>query len=81
MKLSRNPVCYNGDIFTKQDYDDLLGRFPAVDKIMLGRGIIGNPGLAEEIMNETETDRKRVKDFHDELLAACFPVIPIYCIK
>ncbi len=70
MKLSRNPVCYNGDIFTKQDYENLLQRFSTLDKVMLGRGIIGNPGLAEEVRNGTETDRKKVKDFHNELLTA-----------
>ena len=31
-----HPVCYNGDIFTKEDYIELIERFPMVERIMLG---------------------------------------------
>ena len=46
---SKNPVCYNGDIFTKEDYERFTERFPKVDSIMLGRGVIRNPGLIGEL--------------------------------
>lgn len=38
ISLSKNPVCYNGDIFTLEDHNKLIETFKEVDKIMLGRG-------------------------------------------
>lgn len=67
---SRNPVCYNGDIFTLEDYRMLKAEFPTVNRIMLGRGLLMNPALAEEIKTEKRdnfTDIKRLKAFHDRL--------------
>ena len=53
---SKNPICYNGDIFTAEKYAEFVSCFPKTDKIMLGRGIIANPALANEIeMKETMT--------------------------
>lgn len=68
LSLSSNPVCYNGDIFTSNDHNQLIKAFPQVKTIMLGRGIIANPGLMNEINNNTTTDKKVLKDFHDEIL-------------
>lgn len=49
LSLSSNPICYNGDIFTVSDYNRLIKTFPKVKTIMLGRGILANPGLINEI--------------------------------
>ena len=68
VSLSVNPVCYNGDIFTIDDHNKLMKTFPKVETIMLGRGIIANPGLMNEIKNNTNIDKKVLKDFHDEML-------------
>lgn len=35
---------------------------------MLGRGILANPGLTNEIKNNAHIDKKVLKDFHDEVL-------------
>lgn len=43
------PVVYNGDINTLADYTRLVKRFPALTGVMLGRGLIANPALAEHI--------------------------------
>lgn len=42
---SKNPVCYNGDLFTVSDLERFGARFPEVESIMLGRGMLVNPGL------------------------------------
>ena len=65
--LSKNPVCYNGDIFTVEAYKKFVEEFPGVDKIMLGRGLISNPGLINEITNHKKLDKKLLKDFHDRI--------------
>lgn len=67
---SKNPLCYNGDIFTAEDYEKLSETFPGLDAVMLGRGMLANPALLEEISGEGRADKKRIKAFHDELLAA-----------
>ena len=68
LALSNNPVVYNGDIFTVDDNNKLIESFPEVKTIMLGRGIIANPGLMNKIKNNTKLDKKTLKDFHDEIL-------------
>lgn len=67
LNLSTNTICYNGDIFTKEDNDKLIETFPKVDKIMIGRGILANPGLMGDIKDGTFVDKKVLKDFHDEI--------------
>lgn len=54
-EISRNPVCYNGDIFTVEDFKRFRAEFPKADRVMLGRGLLRNPLLAEEIKREMET--------------------------
>ncbi len=49
LEQSKCPVCYNGDIFTKEDYMCLTERFPKLDAVMLGRGVLRNPGLVQDI--------------------------------
>ncbi len=68
LSLSSNPICYNGDIFTVSDYNRLIKTFPKVKTIMLGRGILANPGLINEIKNNTAIHKEVLKEFHDEIL-------------
>ena len=39
LTLSNSPVCYNGDIFTLDDYNKLSKEFPELNTIMLGTQI------------------------------------------
>lgn len=68
LALSTNKVCYNGDIFTVEDFKSLIETFPEIDTVMLGRGVLANPGLIDEINNKPRLDKKTLKDFHDEIL-------------
>ena len=63
------PVCYNGDIFTKEDYETLHRRFPTVKRIMLGRGAVANPGLLREIQTDQPITAEELKEYHDRLYA------------
>lgn len=62
---SKNPVCYNGDLFDRSDVESFLKEYPGITSIMLGRGLIANPALGED----APLDKKRLKAFHDELTA------------
>ncbi|PWL51254.1 MAG: diguanylate cyclase [Clostridium cadaveris] len=64
---STNPTCYNGDIFTVSDYKKITETFPNVDKVMIGRGILANPGLINEIKGKGVIDKEVLKAFHDEV--------------
>lgn len=61
------PVCYNGDIFTERDYRALTERFPKVDRIMLGRGLITNPGLLSRILTGKLVGKEELRAFHDRI--------------
>ena len=69
LKMSKNPLCYNGDIFTKEDYKQFVEEFPSVDCIMFGRGLLKNPGLIREIKENKPIDKESLRAFHDELYA------------
>lgn len=83
LSLSNSPVCYNGDIFTINDYNKLLADFPEVNTVMLGRGILANPGLINIIKNDINMNKNILKDFHDEILNRYIEVFPedIYAIN
>jgi len=68
LSSSTNPICYNGDIFTLDDYNKLIKVFPELKTVMLGRGILANPGLIDLIKTNIQIDKKNLKDFHDEVL-------------
>ncbi len=42
-------LCYNGDIFQASDAQSLMARFPNLSAIMIGRGLLVNPRLVQEI--------------------------------
>ena len=42
---SVNPVCYNGDIRSIEDIETIARQFPTVRSVMIGRGLIGDPGM------------------------------------
>lgn len=67
---SGNPLCYNGDIFTAMDYRDMTDRFPTVDSVMLGRGLIANPGLIRHIKDGSELTKEEIRTYNYRLLEA-----------
>ena len=72
-QLTRHKIVYSGDIFTVEDYNRLAERFPQVSAWMLGRGLLRNPFLAEEIKGQNSGDKKErfnafYQDFIDNLL-------------
>ena len=60
---SRNPLCYNGDILSLSQAEALQRRYPAVEAVMIGRGLIADPGLLRG-----GTDRESLEGFLTELL-------------
>ena len=68
LKESRNPVVYNGDLFTVEHVKNFQKKFPTVETVMIGRGLIRNPALAELIeKEECGAIMPRIRAFHDEI--------------
>ena len=61
------PVCYNGDLFTKELYEDFRKQFPQTERVMLGRGLLRNPALVQEIKGEGKLEKEKLLAFHDAL--------------
>ena len=67
LRLSKNSVCYNGDIFNTDDYSNLVQEYSDVNAVMLGRGLVKNPGLIGEIIDNRMADKNNLRMFHDEV--------------
>ena len=62
------PVCYNGNLLTARDYRAFCERFPQVTSVMLGRGVIANPGLIRYLKTGEAIQKESLHLFHDEVL-------------
>lgn len=61
---SANPLCYNGNLNALEDIAAFAAEFPQIDAVMLGRGLIGDPGM----LSDGGTTAAALKAFCDELL-------------
>ena len=64
VRESKNPLCYNGDILTLDQAEEIGRKYPSVEAVMIGRGLIADPGMLS-----AGTDVKALKGFMDELMA------------
>ncbi len=77
LQKSACPVCYNGNVAGTEDFLKIRTRFPEAQAMMLGRGLIANPGLTERLREAEDGQeirlsgelKKRVFEFHNEVLA------------
>lgn len=67
VRLSKHPICYNGDIRSIGEMQALSAEFPNLEAVMIGRGLLANPGLVEEIKERQRVDTNRIKAFHQRL--------------
>lgn len=59
------PLCFNGNLCNKADAEAFSQAFPGVSAVMIGRGLIGDPGM----LTPSGTDRQVLAEFLDALLA------------
>lgn len=74
-EMSSHPLCYNGDVFSVEDYERVTKRFPSVERMMLGRGVLMNPGLIDEINGKEGVNAKELRAFHDEVMEGYLAVM------
>ncbi len=89
MEICTLPVCYNGNVSSKEDFTVIQERFPEVDRMMLGRGMIADPSLprllAASGADVTDVDSgnmgarataAELRDFHDDLYRSYQGTLP-----
>jgi len=57
-------LCYNGDITNREQADSIENTFPGIGSVMIGRGLIGDPGM----VTEGGSTPKKMEEFYGELL-------------
>ena len=68
-KNSGHSMCYNGDINSPEQLQELQSRWPYCEKYMLGRGLVARPGmLIVDSVCGNKLEIERFRDFHDSLL-------------
>lgn len=70
LSICKCPVCYNGDIFTTNDFARFCETFPTVQRVMLGRGWVANPDLGNQIRGQDKMTLAAMRGMHDELYEA-----------
>lgn len=60
---SRAPVCLSGGVAVKADYDRLMADADAPAAVMLGRGIVADPALADKCRDGRGADRATLEEF------------------
>ncbi|MFQ9515227.1 MAG: tRNA dihydrouridine synthase [Eubacterium sp.] len=66
VEKSRNPLCYNGDINTVRDYKQIAGGYD-INAVMIGRGLLANPNLVNEIKGAEHITKEQLRSYHDRL--------------
>ena len=63
----RMPVCYNGDLTTVEQLRALEAEFPAVQSLMVGRGIIADPALFRQALGGPTATKEELRGYLDDL--------------
>ena len=61
------PVRYNGDLYTLGGLEQFQAEFPAAGRVMLGRGLAGDPALARKAKGGPAATREELRAFHDRI--------------
>ncbi|MBQ9983957.1 MAG: tRNA-dihydrouridine synthase family protein [Lachnospiraceae bacterium] len=70
------PICYNGDLHSAEQLNHFTGQFPQVEMVMLGRGILKNPGLIGETKGKAPVTKEILLAFHNDVLEGYKAHIP-----
>lgn len=61
------PVCYNGDITTVAQLQELEASFPALSGVMIGRGIIAGPALLRKACGGAPASQEELRGYLADL--------------
>lgn len=72
---AKMPICYNGDVFSVKDYEDIAEKFGGISSVMIGRGAIKNPALFRQIRGGKPICTRELIDFSRLLSARYMEVL------
>ena len=64
LETSKNPICFNGNLCSQRQIEAFSASFPQVSSVMIGRGLIGDPGM----LCPGGTDVTALERFYNALL-------------
>ncbi|RGD89446.1 tRNA-dihydrouridine synthase family protein [Clostridiaceae bacterium AM27-36LB] len=64
-KQSVNPLCYNGNLYTREQIRNFAERFPGTERLMFGRGFLRDPGLLYNEGKDSKDIFEKFWAFHD----------------
>ena len=70
------PLVYNGDLFTPDACRSFEQAHKKTTALMLGRGLLANPALAQTVSSGTPLTREALRAFHDDLYRAYHEAYP-----
>lgn len=76
----RHELVINGDLFTADDIHRVTAELPGVSGVMLGRGLVANPGLIREVREQIAVTKKEITFFHDRLVEEYMKVYDPYVV-
>lgn len=62
-RKSSNRLCFNANVFSKENYESISKRFPDLDGVMIGRGALANPAIFREILGGRPAETKELAEF------------------
>ncbi len=60
---SVHKVCFNGNIFSAEDYKKVTEEYEKLESVMIGRGAIANPAIFREIKGGAKLENKELAEF------------------
>jgi len=70
LSTAKTPLVYNGNLFSPDDCKQLMTKYPKTNGLMIGRGLLAYPSLAQELQGGKKLTRECLRDFHDRLYDA-----------
>lgn len=59
----RLPLCYNGELRTVAQVEEFRGKYPAVSRLMFGRGLAADPALPRKLRGGEPASKEEIRRF------------------
>ncbi len=69
-RKAKCPLVYNGDLFNQDDGRAIMQQYPGLKAVMIGRGLIANPAMAQEMNGGEPLSVEALRQFHERLCEA-----------
>lgn len=67
LEVYPGPVCFNGGLVTPEHCAAFARRFPQVEQVMIGQGLLADPALARKVRGGTAATLDELRAFHETL--------------